>query len=402
MKKINILVIPPDYYGVSYYRLINPYKEIQIKHPDEFNIEINQTVNFNDTEYLKKFDIIHGHRTFVDFAQMDKLTALLKSLGIITILDIDDFWSTGKHHPMYHIVKNQNLDIKVPKALASVDFVTTTTDYFANIIKNYNKNVMVFPNAVDPNDKNFVSKKEENLTDRLRVTYLGGSSHLADVKLLSKSFEKINKAHSDKIQWVLCGFDTRGTVSELNEKTGVVKDRPILPAETCWAKYEELMTSDYMNMSEEYKHFLLKYKNEDFKGVAEESYRRVWTKPFSTYATNYNLADVSLAPLEKGDGLFNSAKSQLKVIEAGFHKMPIIASDIEPYKIDIVHGVNGFLVNNNSGIKGWDYYINYFIQNPEKVKEMGQALYETVKDKYDIKNVSEDRVKWLKQIVDGK
>ena len=43
---------------------------------------------------------------------------------------------------------------------------------------------------------------------------------------------------------------------------------------------------------------LRQFKNKPFDGEENEKYRRVWTKPVTTYATNYNLFDISLAPLK--------------------------------------------------------------------------------------------------------
>jgi len=38
-------------------------------------------------------------------------------------------------------------------------------------------------------------------------------------------------------------------------------------------------------------------------------------------------------------------KSQLKIIEAGIHKCPVIASNYGPYTLDIEDGKHGFLIN---------------------------------------------------------
>ena len=35
------------------------------------------------------------------------------------------------------------------------DYVTTTTDIFANCLKKHNKNVIVLPNAIDKSEKQF-------------------------------------------------------------------------------------------------------------------------------------------------------------------------------------------------------------------------------------------------------
>jgi hypothetical protein len=47
----------------------------------------------------------------------------------------------------------------------------------------------------------------------------------------------------DKIQFVLCGFDTRGTVTMIDQKTGEQKQRPIKPEESVWCRYEEIFTN---------------------------------------------------------------------------------------------------------------------------------------------------------------
>ena len=58
-------------------------------------------------------------------------------------------------------------------------------------------------------------------------------------------------------------------------------------------------------------------------------------KPITSYALNYNLFDISMAPLK--EHMFNKVKSQLKVIEAGFHKKALIAQNYGPYQIDCVN-----------------------------------------------------------------
>ena len=68
-------------------------------------------------------------------------------------------------------------------------------------------------------------------------------------------------------------------------------------------------------------------------------YNRVWTKPVTSYASNYRLFDVSLAPIK--NHIFNRVKSQLKVIEAGFYKKALIASNLGPYTIDLKNSDSG-------------------------------------------------------------
>ena len=161
----------------------------------------------------------------------------------------------------------------------------------------------------------------------LRIGWLGGSSHLHDLQLLDQSFSKLT-SQSDKLQFVLCGFDTRGTVTEINSQTGEHTKRNILPHETVWASYEKIFTQNYSTISDEYKKFLLEYTNTEYPNELNESYLRVWTKPVTSYAKNYSKFDVSLSPIK--NTMFNRMKSQLKVIEAGFYKKALIATNLGP------------------------------------------------------------------------
>jgi glycosyltransferase involved in cell wall biosynthesis len=209
----------------------------------------------------------------------------------------------------------------------------------------------------------------------------------------------------DKVQYVLCGFDTRGTVTEINSQTGEHTKRNILPAETVWASYEKIFTQNYSIVSDEYKKNLLNYGQESYSNELNESYVRVWTKPVTSYAGNYKWFDVSLAPIK--NHIFNRVKSQLKVIEAGFHKKAIIASNIGPYSIDLKHALNkgefsdgnALLVDEARNHSDWSKYMKKLIDNPNFAYDLGQKLYETVKDTYDLNTVTKTRAELYKSLI---
>jgi len=131
----------------------------------------------------------------------------------------------------------------------------------------------------------------------------------------------------------------------------------------------------------------------------------VWTRPVQNYAKNYAKFDVSLAPIK--NHIFNRMKSQLKIIEAGFYKKAIIASNVGPYTIDLKHCLengkfvdgNAMLVNEARNHADWAKYINNLIANPNMAKDMGERLYETVKDTYDLNTVTKTRADLYKSLV---
>ncbi|TXG84554.1 MAG: glycosyltransferase family 1 protein [Spirochaetes bacterium] len=409
MKKLKVLVVPSDRTGVSYFRSTNPHIALETNYPEEFHIDVDYEPQLNNDEWLKQYDIIHYHRTLGPYEQMEELLKKFDSLGIVSIMDLDDYWAPGTHHPAYHIIKNNEIDKKIINNLRIARNVTTTTSLFADEIAKLNKNVYVLPNAIDPKEKQFTPKLEKS--DRVRIGWLGGSSHLKDLELLNGVVGRLRSdGLLDKVQFVLCGFDTRGTHTIIDHVTKEQKTRPITPMESVWYKYEQIFTDNYKTVSPEYKDFLMKFTQEEYPNVANEPYRRVWTKPISTYASNYNLFDISLAPLE--ENIFNKVKSQLKVIEAGFHHKAIIAQNFGPYKIDLTNAIqfgggfdltaNGILIDSTKNHKDWYSSIKKLIQNPEVVTALQENLYNTVKDLYSIDKVTEDRRALYLELINNK
>jgi glycosyltransferase involved in cell wall biosynthesis len=410
MKKLKVLVVPSDRTGVSYYRSTNPHLALENNYPNEFHIDVDYEPNLNDDVFLKQYDIIHYHRTLGQYEQMESLVGKFKSLGIISIMDLDDHWAPGVHHPAYFLIKQAKLDEKILGNIKVAENVTTTTDLFAEEIARYNKNVYVLPNAIDPTEKQFTPNLEPS-NGRVRIGWLGGSSHLKDLEILKGIVGKLKTDNLlDKVQFVLCGFDLRGTHTEINQETGEQKVRPIKPMESVWYQYERIFTDDYKSVSPEYRDFLLKFRQEEYPNVSNEPYRRVWTKPISTYASNYNLFDISLAPIE--ENIFNKVKSQLKVIESGFHKKAIIAQDFGPYKIDVKNAIqygggfdltaNGILIDSKKNHKDWYSAIKKLILNPEVVTTLQNNLFDSVKDLYSMDKVTENRRKLYQKLVADK
>ena len=407
MSKLRILAVPSDNHGVGKYRILDPYKFIGNNFSEEVHTDIVFDVEDNDDFFLN-YDAVVFH-SFIHKAPFERniqRIEWLKSKGIKVIMDIDDMWAVDQRHPMYEQIKATKLPEKKVQMLRLVDYVTCTTEYFANVIKErlgLSKNVFVFPNAVDENEPQF--KSNPIPSDRLRFGWLGGSSHLHDLDMLKSGIHTIQYQFLDKTQFVLCGFDLRGQVSEINKQTGEIRKRDILPHETVWSQYEKIFTNDYKSLSPEYSKFLLTFKDEKYSDE-NEPYRRRWTQEISRYANNYNYFDVSLAPLV--ESMFNACKSQLKVIEAGFHKKPIIASETNPYTIDLINAVdegkfidkgNALLVSPRKNHKQWAQHIKRLIENPSMVEDLGNRLYETVKDKYSLMKVSKDRVQFFKSIL---
>lgn len=372
-------------------------------YPDDFHVDIDYQPRINDVNYWKQYQIVHIHRNIGNsYEQTPNIINFLKSIGIVVIVDLDDYWLPGKEHPIHTLIVQDKIHEKIMANLKVASYVTTTTNIFADEIRKLNRNVVIFPNAIDPNESQF--KQPTEPSDRIRIGWLGGSSHLHDLKLL-EGFVSKNISLKDKVQYVLCGFDTRGTITEINQQTGEKKQRPINPDETVWARYEEIFTNKYGTIDDNYKQFLLQFKQEEYPNINDLPYRRVWTKPINTYATNYSKFDISMAPIK--NHIFNRVKSQLKVIEAGFYKKALITSEVGPYTIDLKHALsfgkftdgNALLVKEERNHSDWAKNIKFLVNNPNLIVDLGERLYESVKDKYDLRNVTRDRAQWYKSLI---
>jgi len=399
-KKIKMLVIPSDRTGVGKFRSVDPHVYIAEHYGDEFDVDIVYNMPNGDLEtFLKQYDLIHIHK------QLDKqckIIDMIKFLGIPVIVDVDDHYKLGNDHPMSITARKEKWHEPIVNHLKKADYVTTTTPIFAKILKQHNKNVKVFPNAINPEEKQYSVPKNPR-TDKLRVGIICGSSHLKDLELLNGIANQVDK---DKVQFVLCGFDTRGTRT-IYKENGEVETRPILPQESVWCDYEKIFTDNYKTISPEHKEFLMKYAAGIDDPFINEPYRRMWTRHISNYATHYQNVDVLIAPLKENE--FNMVKSELKEIECGFTHTAFIGQNFGAYTINLVPMIEkggeineegtALLVDSSKNHKQWAKYINKLANDADMLKKLQDNLYNFVKDRYSLAEICKQRVEFYKSIV---
>ena len=110
--------------------------------------------------------------------------------------------------------------------------------------------------------------------------------------------------------------------------------------------------------------------------------------PVDRYGELYSNFDVSLAPLQSN--MFNRSKSDLKVVEAGYTRSSIIASNTTPYKESIQDGVTGLLC---SSPRDWKNAIESMTK--EKHRELSENLNRYVKKHYDLDKLNKIRTESL-------
>jgi glycosyltransferase involved in cell wall biosynthesis len=453
MSKIKILFYNKDGAGVNYYRTLTPAQQMQRDHSDDFLVEINPDIDLSNSEkafnYFKNFDIIHYHRSLmIDANKSAQMIAKLKKNGTTMIVDIDDYWLLHNTHPFYQQSKQSKMHFEIIDNLKMADYITTTTELFALEIKRVTgkslDKIGVFYNSVDPSwMRQFKDNRKEDPNGRVRFTYAGGSSHMGDLKQLEGIMDIPNQKIPDKFKIILAGWDTQGTTSKsvfnqefgrelqkrgiltkkliksINKSLGDVDNIEGLPTdlkelyrgrvfetnrrdidstESIYLFYEHILTNKYDIIKDENYKDWLKNIERNLYFEDEGTYARRWTEKANVYANVLNETDVSLAPL--ADHSFNRAKSNLKQVECWSRKIPLICTDIPPYNVDGVHMKNSILIpyNRKSG-KDWGKAIKLLTSEPKLREDLGNQLHEDFKDKYHLKNVTNNRAEFYKAAV---
>jgi glycosyltransferase involved in cell wall biosynthesis len=156
------------------------------------------------------------------------------------------------------------------------------------MIYQYNKNVVITPNAIPRHDYFPVQKTESEYT---RIFWQGSITHETDVKILKDTVKKLD----NKFMMVMAGMT----------------DHP------AWIRMANYFTN---------------YQKKP--GVV------IPAKSTFEYYSNYQFADVCVCPLVPTK--FNGFKSNLKVLEAAHSGLPVIASFVHPYlSLPILYAKHG-------------------------------------------------------------
>jgi len=398
---IKVLVLNSDVDGVGYFRILNPHLCLQDPDIDiDIRLLSDGTLPLLDRNFIQQYQIIVFNKMipFPDHQKEMFFYGMLKNLNIKLVYDIDDYWILDHTHINYKNWQKNKSGEKVEKLLSKVDVVTTTSPIFAEEIKKINKNVIVVENALNINEHQWKHNSLPNPGERLRFIWGGGISHKVDLKLLENDFKKFDNNFIENTQMIMCGYDLR--IKHQNGK--ISKDTK---QHSQWGKFESIFSNrgKYIN-DIEYREFLRdsdNFDNDDTFGYREKYldnfYQRRHTKPIGTYGTMYNEADIALAPL-KNNHEFNKMKSQLKLIEAGAHKLPIIMSKSGPYMIDDIEK-KGLGLYVEEGVDHWNDKMKWYLDNPSAVREHGEANHEYFMKTFEMKVVNQKRINLYKHIV---
>ena len=371
--------------ALQYFRQIIPHERLAQTHKEDFEFIYNRPNNANEEpsvlwmadEELKEYKVVIFLRQ-ISFNKdvIQPSIDRLKSLGIKILFDIDDLWDLPKNHYWYDSYIKNNVGTSVTASIKQVDYVTTTTDTFSNIIQEYN-NVYVIPNCINSDDPQFKIRKIDS--HRIRFAWIGGVFHKRDISLMAESIKKIYQSKELSNKWQLClgGFNLNPEYLDIEKNLT--------------ANY------DFRTTDKTYYDYLISQTQYAEHISYDKSYRRLWAKSITSYGELYNETDVCLIPLE--DNKFNACKSELKIVEAGTMKKAVIVSNVSPYKQWIKHGVNGLIVNPSRNNIDWFVNMRKLILNPNMVQDLSGALHETIKKNFDLDTHNLKRAELYKSLI---
>lgn len=213
------------------------------------------------------------------------------------------------------------------KVVDSADWLVVSTAPLAEAYSRFHSDIRIAQNRLAPDQWEHLFS-ERDTSKKVRVGWAGGSSHAGDLEILLP----LIKALEDKVEWVFMGMKPRNVQCEFH---------PGVPFEM----YPEKLAS--LNL------------------------------------------DLALVPLEINQ--FNECKSNLRLLEIGTCGVPIIATNIEPYRCDLPVT----LVENR--FKEWMNAVQAFINDAELRHRQGDALREAVLNQWYLRDAGLDdwRQGWL-------
>lgn len=333
IKKILLIA---DTTGVGYHRILKPYAELSEDRNDILLTRSNAYIN-------RDHDIVIFNRLCGASYEDDRaIMKEMKVCGQKIIVDIDDYWHLPPGHLLENYYKVNRISKRIEQNIREADLVTTTNEVLALKILKVNKNVVILPNALKLSDTQWQDHKVKEKP--YRFGFIGSRAHTNDIPLLRKACNRMHRSDYD-FKFIFMGW--------------AGEDDPASRL------FEEVLSA---------------------RGTGNNRYGKIAAKGVTEYGLAYNLVDCALAPLE--DNLFNRCKSNLKILEAAAHKMPIICSKIHPY---YVGGDFDKCVLFAEKELDWFNHMADLVKNPQKGRDMGEKMNQILTDRFTYKVVNKLR-----------
>lgn len=308
--------------GVNYHRLAVPLRRLS----SEYDVTEVDLIPLKTDHY----DVFIFNRSTPNVFPYSAVVELKKQ-GMKFIYDLDDYWTRPEYNMNYRQGLEDIYTIDILKYLRLADVVWTSTKKLQELIAPINPNVVLVPNCLDYSEDMWIRQEVQR---ELTFGWVGGISH-------HKDFETIIDFHRQpyKAKGVLCG------VEKVDEY---------------WKYLGNIITGG------------------DYKSV-----KFVKDMEAHEYGYLYNEIDIKILPSAKD--LFTECKSNLKLLEAGAHKLPVITNS-GIYRKEL--NGRGVIAENPTT---WRKALNRLIESKAMRQDYGEALHEYTKTNYDLDKANQIR-----------
>jgi len=245
----------------------------------------------------------------------------LKDHGVRLVLDLDDdYFHIDPTNTGALRVWTPEMQRSLAANLGVADVVTCCSEPLAAVLREYAADVRVVPNGLPAQ---FLSKPRDYQADRrpLYVGWAGSGSTVAELPIAARALNRIAdyRRPGGDVMVRLVGITPEQAMARgmKGQRVGALG----------WVPHPELYLRDVVSEFD------------------------VWCAPYR-------------------DNPFNRAKFPTKWLESSTLGIPLIASDIEPYRRVIRHGENGFLVRHEHE---WGRYLKQLADDPELRQRIGMA-----------------------------
>jgi O-antigen biosynthesis protein len=319
--------------GEGYYRVSSPLKALQQKGIVQECIwnQLNGEHSFTPAEVIRLAPdtlIVQNYMSDERIQSLAQLHAVPdRPFMVFALGDLAE--GLAESNPM-KITVPPNPKARLKFAFAHCDRLVVTTDYLANAYQHLISDIKVVPNCLEQAVWLPLHSRKRT-AEKPRIGWAGGVTHQDDLLLLQEIIEQTR----DEADWVFMGM----CPDEL---------RPLLS---------------------------------EFHGI-------VSMDEYPAYLASLNL-DIAVAPL--ADIPFNRAKSNLRLLEYGILGIPVVCTDIDPYRDS-----PACCVTNTT--ESWVAALRERIHDPDAREREGITMRRWVQQKYLLENNLDE---WLNAHLPG-
>jgi glycosyltransferase involved in cell wall biosynthesis len=375
---MNVLLCISGLNGVTYHRLLAPYLDLQRKglinvllmvnqikevNKDDYphyllseKYELDENKNIKETKYvidlihtlddnlLREADVLVFNRNISPTMKPEFVFQRLAKFGVRTICDMDDSAKLNSKHVLSAVYRKTNTESCIIANCMMSSAITVTTPHLKKDVAKQvgvKKNISIVKNAIDLNDTQWNVERRKIAEKDPVFGWAGSVTHEIDLKVAAKGYD-------------LCKTKPKVALS------GVALGDPV------WDRIASM------------------FPNAEYYPPLE----------VKEYASTMDSFDVFMIPL--ADNAFNRNKSELKMLEAAALGIPVIVSNVYPYKNLAKGGENCLLANNTP--ESWASAIDLMANSYELRAELAENLIKDVNKAYNLDVENEKRLNLLKSL----